>query len=76
MEVDPDVRRRMRATDTARQFYTKETSRMKTSLDTTSSHWTYQHQEKTQRQDIKKPMEEDKWLWTQNLEDICEDKPD
>ena len=49
---------------------------MKTSLDTKSSQWTYQHQEETQRQDIKNPMEEDKWMWTQNLEDACEEKPD
>ena len=38
--------------------------------------WTYQHQKKTQRQDIKNPMEENKWMWTQNLEDVCEEKPD
>ena len=24
----------------------------------------------------KNPMEEDKWVWTQNLEDACEEKPD
>ena len=22
------------------------------------------------------PMEKDKWMWTQNLEDVCEEKPD
>ena len=38
--------------------------------------WTYQHQKETQRQDIKNPMEEDKWMWTQNLEDVSEEKPD
>ena len=49
---------------------------MKTSLDTKSPQWTYRHQEKTQRYDIKNPMEKDKWMWTQNLEDVCEEKPD
>ena len=56
--------------------YTKETSRMKTSQDTKSPQWAHQHQEKTQRQDIKNPMEKVKWMWTQNLEDVCEEKPD
>ena len=37
--------------------------------------WTdHQHKEKTQRQNTKKTMEEDKWMRTQNLEDVCEEK--
>ena len=38
--------------------------------------WTAnQHQKKTQRQNIKNPMEKDKWTWTPNLGDVCEEKP-
>ena len=59
--------------DLETHHYTKETSRMKTSLDKMNLPWTaHQHQKKTQRQNIKNPMDKDKWMWTPNLGDVCE----
>ena len=63
--------------DLEKDYYTKATSPMKTSLDKMNLPWTaHQHQKKTQRQNIKNPMEKDKWVWTPNIGDVREEKPD
>ena len=50
---------------------------MKTSLGKMNLLWTaHEHQKKTQRRNIKNPVEKDKWMKTPNLGDVCEEKPD